>query len=135
MASATSAPVTEPVVEPLRTRDCRALWENSGGSALVSEGLLDTGDTDYLSSRMAALRGRASGRPEAAGKVLCDTGSRSRVVLGRGGDEVRTTIIKRTGPFEHITPPNRRPRWWHGPVAGARGTGRARRPGAVAVSP
>ena len=66
MASATSGPVTEPAVLPLRTRDWRALWENSGGSALVSEGFVDTGDTDYLSSRMAALRGRA-GRPFGSG--------------------------------------------------------------------
>jgi len=30
------------------------------------------------------------------------------MVLGRGGDEVRTHIIKRARPFEHITPPKRR---------------------------
>ena len=123
MASATSAPVSEPVVEPFRTRDCKALWENSGGSALVSEGLLDTGDTDYLSSRMATFRGRASGRPEAAGKVLCDTVSKGRGMLGRGGDEVRITIIKREGPIEHIPPPKRHPRGaggaaWHSPAGG-----------------
>jgi hypothetical protein len=84
MASATSAPVTEPAVRPLRTRDCRALWENSGGSALVSGVFVDTGDTDYLSSRMAAGRGHAERAPGAAGKVLCDTASVGRIVLGWG---------------------------------------------------
>src|SRR5829696_3438361 len=69
-ASDTCSPVTEPVVLPLRTRDWSALWENSGGSALDSEGFVDTGDTDYLSSRMAAVRGRAGRHPVAARGVL-----------------------------------------------------------------
>ena len=77
-ASATCSPVTEPVVLPLRTRDWRALWENSGGSALDSEGFVDTGDTDYLSSRMAAVRGRVKRHPGAARRVLCDTASTVR---------------------------------------------------------
>ena len=58
---------------------------------------MDTGDTDYLSSRMAALRGRTRARPGAAGKVLCDTASSVPAVLGRGRDQVRTDIINRQG--------------------------------------
>jgi hypothetical protein len=59
----------------LRTRDWRALWENSGGSALISEDGLDTGDTDYLSSRMTAVRRARWAAPGAAGKVLYGTAS------------------------------------------------------------
>jgi hypothetical protein len=77
-ASDTCSPVTDPVVLPLRTRDWSALWENSGGSALDSEGFVDTGDTDYLSSRMAAVPGRAGRHPGAARGVLCDTASTVR---------------------------------------------------------
>ena len=84
IASATSCPVTVPVVPPLRTSDCSASWENSGGRALPSGAFVDTGDTDYLSSRMATSRGRAKHVPGAAGRVLCDTASCVPVVVSRG---------------------------------------------------
>ena len=97
IASATSSPVTVPVVLPLRTRAWSAWWVNSGGSALASEGIVDTGDTDYLSSRMATLPGRRGRVRGVAGKVLCDTASCVPAVVSGGRDQVCSSIINRLG--------------------------------------
>ncbi|GGL43582.1 hypothetical protein GCM10012283_27690 [Phycicoccus endophyticus] len=72
------------------------MWENSGGRALGGEEGVDTGDTDYLSSRMTASPGREGpGCGVGSGEALRPTGS---APLG----QVRMTIITLDTPSRHI---------------------------------